>query len=91
MNHKVHLRPTHFSHALGPFTGPINFSTHLTKRIRAVIEYMQNRVKTIPNSPILRNNQELWSILVNKGRIHGELRYFQGVFQILINSDDELG
>ena len=32
--------------------------------------------KIIPNSLIFRNNHELDSIVVNNGRIHGELRYF---------------
>ena len=46
--------------------------------------------KTILNSPILINNDELDNIEVNKGRIYGELRYFVGVLQILIKSNDEL-
>ena len=32
--------------------------------------------KQLPNSPIFRNNYELDSIMVNKGRIHGEIREF---------------
>ena len=35
-----------------------------------------NFSKIILNIPILRNNYELKSIVVNKGRIHGEVRYF---------------
>ena len=46
--------------------------------------------KKVPNSPILRNNHELDSLVMNKGRIHGALRFFQGVLQILIKSDGEL-
>ena len=41
--------------------------------------------KQVQNSPMLRNNHELDSLVVNKGRIHGELRHFQGVFQNLSN------
>ena len=32
--------------------------------------------KLMPNSPILRLNHELNSIMVNKGQIHGEIREF---------------
>ena len=46
--------------------------------------------KTIPNSPILRNNHELDSIVVNKGQIHGESRYFLGISSNSIKLDDEL-
>ena len=38
--------------------------------------------KQLPNSPILKNNYELDSIMVNKGQIHEELKYFLGVFEI---------
>ena len=46
--------------------------------------------KIIPNSPILRNNHELDSIMVNKGQIHGKLRYFRGISSNSIKSDNEL-
>ena len=50
----------------------------------------KNVSKQVPNSPVLINNHELDSIKVNKGRIHGELRYFRGVLQNLIKSNNEL-
>ena len=37
-----------------------------------------DKSKQVPNSQILINNHELDSTEVNKGRIHGELRYFRG-------------
>ena len=46
--------------------------------------------KKFPKLPILINNHELNSIVVNKGRIHGELRYFQGISSNSIKSDNEL-
>ena len=46
--------------------------------------------KQVPNSPILRNNHEIDSIVVNKGRIHGELRYYLFIYLNLIKLDDEL-
>ena len=45
--------------------------------------------KIILNSPILRDNHEFDSIVVNKGRIHGELRYFWYISWNLIKSDYE--
>ena len=45
----------------------------MTERIDAVIDYTPIHVKIIPNLPILSNNYEL-SIVVNKGRFHGEIR-----------------
>ena len=45
--------------------------------------------KLIPNSPILWNNHELRSIVVNKGRIHGEIRKLWEVFWNSIKSDNE--
>ena len=41
--------------------------------------------KQVPNSLILRNNHELDNIMVNKGLIHGEFRYFRGILQIRSN------
>ena len=49
------------------------------KRIQVVIKNTRIHVKIFPNSPILRINHELDSIKVNKGRIHGELRYIFGI------------
>ena len=46
--------------------------------------------KTISNSPILRNNHELNSIVVNKGQMHGELRYFRGISSNSIKSNKQL-
>ena len=46
--------------------------------------------KYIPNSPIYNYNQELKSIMVNKGRIYEELRYFKSVSSYSIKSDKEL-
>ena len=62
----------------------------LTKRIREVVENTRKRVKFFPNSPIKHFNQYLKSIMVNKGRILGELKDFLGVLQNLIKSDKEL-
>ena len=45
--------------------------------------------KRVSNTPFLRNNYELDSILVNKGWIHGELSYFKGISSNLIKSDDK--
>ena len=44
------------------------------KRINAIVENTRSRVKILLNSLILLNNHELNSIVVNKGKIHGELR-----------------
>ena len=44
-----------------------------------------NTSKQVPNSPILRINHELKSIVVNKGRIHKELRHFKVLFEISLN------
>ena len=46
--------------------------------------------KIIPNSPILRNNHELNSIVVNKGQMYGELRYFRGIYSNSIKSKKQL-
>ena len=46
--------------------------------------------KLIPNSPILSNNHELRSIVVNKGRIHGQLRKIWIIFWNSVISDDEM-
>ena len=46
--------------------------------------------KQVPNSSILGNNYKLDSLVVNKGRIHEELRYFQDIPSNLIKSDKEL-
>ena len=42
------------------------------------------------NLPILINNHELDNIVMNKGWIHGELRYFCGISWSSIKSDHEL-
>ena len=46
--------------------------------------------KIKPNLPILGINHELKGIMVNKGPIHRELRYFRDIFWKLIKLDDEL-
>ena len=46
--------------------------------------------KIIPNLPIWGINHELKGIMVNKGRIHRELRYFREIFWNLVKLDDEL-
>ena len=46
--------------------------------------------KKLPNSPILIENYELDSIMVNKGRIHKKLREFFRYHWNLIKYDDEL-
>ena len=49
-----------------------------------------SRQKIKPNLPIWGIKSELKGIMVNKGRIHRELRYFQDIFWKLIKLDDEL-
>ena len=46
--------------------------------------------KIKPNLPILGIYNELKGIMVNKGRIHRELRYFRDIFWKLIKSDKKL-
>ena len=46
--------------------------------------------KIKPNLPIFGINQELKGIMVNKGRIHRKIRYFQEIFWNLVKLDDEL-
>ena len=46
--------------------------------------------KIKPNLPILGIYNELSGIMVNKGRIHRELRYFWDIFWKLIKLEDEL-
>ena len=58
-------------------------------QIRAVFEKALIGSKKVPNS-ISSYNKELKSIVVNKGQIHGELRYFLGVLPNSIKSDYEL-
>ena len=46
--------------------------------------------KIKPNLPILGINHEFQGIMVNKGWIHMELRYFREIFWNLVKLDDEL-
>ena len=46
--------------------------------------------KIKPTLPIWGINHELNGIMVNKGRIHRELRYFRDIFWNLVKLDDEL-
>ena len=46
--------------------------------------------KIIPNLPIWGINSEFKGIMVNKGRIHRELRNFRDIFWNLVKLDDEL-
>ena len=46
--------------------------------------------KIKPNLPILGIYNKLRGIMVNKGRIHRELRYFRDIFWKLIILDNEL-
>ena len=46
--------------------------------------------KINPNLPIWGIKSELKGIMVNKGRIHRELRYFRDIFWNLVKLDDEL-
>ena len=48
----------------------------MTRRDREVVGFIQSRVKNKPNLPILGIYNELKGIMVNKGRIDKELRYF---------------
>ena len=62
----------------------------LMERDRVVIEYTWSSVKIkCPNLPILRIIHELRGIMVNKGRIHGELGKFLMISLNLIESDDK--
>ena len=71
----------------------------MTKQIQEDIENMKNTSKSFPNSPILKINHELDSIVVNKGRVHEELTYliqsnrtmkWDEILGILIDLDREL-
>ena len=62
----------------------------MMKRIREVIEYTRTSIKNNLNSPILINNHELYSIDVNKGRIHKEFMYFHRTLSNSIKTDDKL-
>ena len=63
----------------------------MTRRDREVVDFTRSCVKKIkPNLPTLGIYNELSGIMVNKGRIHRELRYFQDIFWKLIKLDDEL-
>ena len=46
--------------------------------------------KIKPNLPNWGIKSELKGIMVNKGRIHRELRYFRDIFCNLVKLDDEL-
>ena len=46
--------------------------------------------KINPNLPIWGIMSELKGIMVNKGRIHREFRYFRDIFWNLVKLDDEL-
>ena len=48
----------------------------VTKQIDAVIITHKFVSKLLSNSPIISNNHELRNIVVNKGRIHREIREF---------------
>ena len=48
----------------------------LTRRDRKVIDFTRSRVKNNPNLPIWGIKSELKGIMINKGRIHREIRYF---------------
>ena len=49
-----------------------------------------SRRKIIPNLPIWGIKRELRGIMVNRGRIHREFRYFRDIFWNLVKLDDEL-
>ena len=55
------------------------------RRLHAVL-----RLKINSNLPILGIYKELSGIMVNKGQIHRELRYFRDIFWNLVKLDDEL-
>ena len=46
----------------------------LTKHFHSIFEYTRSHVKKVTNSPIKGLNHLLRIIMVNKGRIHGEIR-----------------
>ena len=46
--------------------------------------------KINPNLPIWGIKSELKGIMVNKGRIHREFRYFRNIFWNLVKLNDEL-
>ena len=57
--------------------------------VRSLISHgLASKIK--PNLPILGIYNELSGIMVNKGRIHRELRYFRDIFWNLVKLDDEL-
>ena len=55
------------------------------KRDREVIEYTRTRIKKFPNSPILRYNHELRSIVVNKVESTENQGIFEKLFEIRSN------
>ena len=62
----------------------------MTRQDHEVIDFTRSHVKNKANLPILGINNKLKGIMVNKGRIHRELRYFRDIFWKLIKLDDEL-
>ena len=62
----------------------------MTRRGREVVDFTRSRVKIIANIQFLGNSLELSGIMVNKGRIHKEIRKFLMYSSKLIKSNDEL-
>ena len=52
------------------------FIASLTRRDREVVDFTRSRVKNYSELTNLGIKSELKGIMVNKGRIHRELRYF---------------
>ena len=59
----------------------------MMRRDCEVIDFTRFGVKNISK---LTNLMKLRGIMVNNGRIHREIRYFQEIFWNLIKLDDEL-
>ena len=66
-----HLGEQRFSRRMQPMSVQLG---KVTNRDCEVVENTRSSVKKLPNSLIISNNHELNSIVVNKGRIHKELR-----------------
>ena len=62
----------------------------MTRRNREVVDSHGIATKIIPNLPIWGIKSELRGIMVNKGRIHREFRYFRDIFWNLVKLDNEL-
>ena len=57
---------------------------------RKIVEYTWTRVKKNSKLINFQKYHELYSMAVNNGRIHGQIRYFQGISSNSLKMDDKL-